>query len=193
MLPMRLLDAVTPLPFQGGLDLPGAVAFAAVAPDRAHVAGDRIRTLRPGMPGHPVVGGAGNVRYPALRRYRVAGGVGPYHACLRANTGAACSETSASISNCLLRLPGSISSFRPGVRLSAARAEPVADALDPAPRGRSRDVVLGPDLPGWLAALARLHDLPFERLVVVAGMFRVGHRRPPIPRHSSLIGGSNTL
>ena len=126
MLPMRLLDAVTPLPFQGGLDLPGAVAFAAVAPDRAHVAGDRIRTLRPGMPGHPVVGGAGNVRYPALRRYRVAGGVGPYHACLRANTGAACSETSASISNCLLRLPGSISSFRPGVRLSAARAEPLS-------------------------------------------------------------------
>ena len=55
------------LPFQGGLDLPGAVAFAAVAPDRAHVAGDRIHMLRLGMPGHPVVGGAGNVRYPALR------------------------------------------------------------------------------------------------------------------------------
>ena len=54
-------------PFQGGLDLPGAVAFAAVAPDRAHVAGDRIHMLRLGMPGHPVVGGAGNVRYPALR------------------------------------------------------------------------------------------------------------------------------
>lgn len=61
------------------------------------------------------------------------------------------------------------------------------------PRGRSHDVVLGPDLPGRLAALARLHDLPFERLVVVAGMFRVGHRRPPIPCHSSLIGLSNTL
>ena len=84
MLPMRLLDAVTPLPFQGGLDLPGAVAFAAVAPDRTHVAGDRIRTLRPGMPGHPVVGGAGNAQYPALRRYRVAGGVGPYHVYFRA-------------------------------------------------------------------------------------------------------------
>lgn len=55
------------LPFQGGLDLPGAVASAAVAPDRAHIAGDRIHTLRPGMPGHPVTGGAGNVRYPALR------------------------------------------------------------------------------------------------------------------------------
>ena len=67
MPPMRLPDAVTPLPFQGGLDLPGAVASAAVAPDRAHVAGDRIHTLRPGMPGHPVVGGAGNVRHPASR------------------------------------------------------------------------------------------------------------------------------
>lgn len=55
------------LPFQGGLDLPGAVAFAAVAPDRAHVAGDRIRTLRLGMFDHPVVGGAGNAQYPALR------------------------------------------------------------------------------------------------------------------------------
>ena len=55
------------LPFQGGLDLPGAVAFAAVAPDRAHVAGDRIHMLRLGMPGHPVVGGAGNAQYPALR------------------------------------------------------------------------------------------------------------------------------
>ena len=113
------------LPFQGGLDLPGAVAFAAVAPDRAHVAGDRIRTLRPGMPGHPVVGGAGNAQYPALRRYRVAGGVGPYHACLRANTGAACSETSTSISNRLLRLLSPTGSFRPGVRLSAARVEPL--------------------------------------------------------------------
>ena len=28
----------------------------------------------------------------------------------------------------------------------------VADALDPALQGRSRDVALGPDLPGWLAA-----------------------------------------
>ena len=49
------------------------------------------------------------------------------------------------------------------------------------------------DLPGWLAALVQLHDLPFERLVVVAGMFRVGYRRPPISCHSSLIGLSNTL
>ena len=42
-------------PFQGGLDLPGAVASAAVAPDRAHVAGDRIHMLRLGMPSHPEV------------------------------------------------------------------------------------------------------------------------------------------
>ena len=52
------------LPFQGGLDLPGAVAFAAVAPDRAHVAGNRIHTLRPGTPGHPVTGGAGTPSIP---------------------------------------------------------------------------------------------------------------------------------
>lgn len=52
------------LPFQGGLDLPGAVAFAAVAPDRAHVAGDRIHTLRLGMPDHPVTGGAGTPSIP---------------------------------------------------------------------------------------------------------------------------------
>lgn len=55
------------LPLQGGLDLPSAVAFAAVTPDRAYVAGDRIHALRLGMPGHPVVGGAGNAQYPALR------------------------------------------------------------------------------------------------------------------------------
>ena len=97
----------------------------AVAPDRAHVAGDRIRTLRPGMPGHPVVGRAGNARYSALRRYRITGGGGPYHCYFRANTGAACSETSTSISDCLLRLPGPTGSFRSGVRLSAARVEPL--------------------------------------------------------------------
>ena len=54
-------------PLQRGLDLPGAVAFAAVAPDRAHVAGDRIHALGLGMLDHPVVGGAGNAQYPALR------------------------------------------------------------------------------------------------------------------------------
>lgn len=46
-------------PFQGGFDFPGAVAFAAVSPDRAHVAGDWIHMLRPGMLDHPVTGGAG--------------------------------------------------------------------------------------------------------------------------------------
>ena len=54
-------------PLQSVLDLPGAVAFAAVAPDRVHVAGDRVHPLGFGMFGHPVVGGAGNARYPALR------------------------------------------------------------------------------------------------------------------------------
>ena len=55
------------LPFQGGLDLPGAVTLMAVAPDRVHVAGDRVHPPGFGMFDHPVVGGAGNVRYPALR------------------------------------------------------------------------------------------------------------------------------
>lgn len=113
------------LPFQGGLDLSGAVAFAAVAPDRAHVAGDRIRTLRLGMFDHPVVGGAGNAQYSALRRYRITGDVGPYHCYFRANISAACFKTSTSISSCLLRLRSSISSFCSGVRLSAAFVEPL--------------------------------------------------------------------
>ena len=181
-------------PFRGGLDLPGAVAFAAVASGRAHVAGDWIRTLRLGMLDHPVVGGAGNARYPALRRYRAAGGVGPYHACLRANTGAACSETSTSTSNRRSHLLSSTGSFCSDVRLSAARVEPLSrmpwtqrcrvDRAMSCPALTSRD---GLPLP------LRLHDLPFERLAVVTGMFRVGHRRPPIPHHSSLIGLSNTL
>ena len=62
---------------------------------------------------------------PALRRYRAAAGVGPHHACFRANTGAACSETSTSISNRRLRLSDSISSFCSGVRLSTALVEPL--------------------------------------------------------------------
>lgn len=78
-----------------------------------------------GMFGHPVVGGAGNAQYSALRRYRITGGVGPYHCYFRANISAACFKTSTSISNCLLRLRSSISSFCSGVRLSAAFVEPL--------------------------------------------------------------------
>ena len=181
-------------PFQSGLDLPGAVAFEAVAPDRAHVAGDRIRTLRLGMPGHPVVGGAGNAPHPASRRYRAAGGVGPYHACLRANTGAACSETPTPISNRRPRLPGPAGSFCSGVRLSAARVEPLLRMpwtqrcrVD---RAMSYSALISRD---GLPLPLRLHDLPFERLIVVAGMLRAGHRRPPTSCQSSLIGPSNTL
>lgn len=58
------------LPFQGGLDLPGAVASAAVAPDRVHVAGDRVHPLGFGMFDHPVVGGAGNAQSTNLRCLR---------------------------------------------------------------------------------------------------------------------------
>ena len=64
---MRLLEVMTPLRSRRGFDLPGAVTLMAVAPDRVHVAGDRIHPLGFGMFGHPVVGGAGNARYPALR------------------------------------------------------------------------------------------------------------------------------
>lgn len=159
---------------------PGGASAASCANGACgHVYAQTVRTARD-------AGLRGQVRELRL--------VGPCHACLRANTGAACPETSTSISNRLLRLP------RPDRLVLLGRAvvhgpdgAAVADALDPAPRGRSRDAVLGPDLPGWLAALARLHDLPFERLVVVAGTFRVGPRRPPISCHSSLIGLSNTL
>ena len=108
------------------IDLPSAVTLMAVAPDRVHVAGDRVHPPGFGMSDHPVAGGAGNARYPALRRYRTAGGVGPYHCCFRANTGAACSETPTSISNCPLRLRSSTGSFRSGVRSSAAFVEPLS-------------------------------------------------------------------
>ena len=47
-------------PLQRGLDLPGAVTLMAVAPDRVHVAGDRVHPPCFGMFDHPVVGGAGN-------------------------------------------------------------------------------------------------------------------------------------
>ena len=69
----------------------------------------------------------------------------------------------------------------------------VADALDPTVQRGMRDVVLVLDLARRLAVLVKLHDLPLERLLVVAGMLRAGHRRPPISCHSSLIGLSNTL
>ena len=109
-------------------------------------------------------------------------------------SGAACYETSTSISNCLLRLPGSISSFCSGVRLSVARVEPLLrmpwTKRCKVDRAMSYSALISRD---GLPLPLRLHDLPFERLIVVAGMFRVGHRWPPIPRHSSLIGLSNAL
>ncbi len=181
-------------PLQRGLDLPGAVTLMAVAPDRVHVAGDRVHPLGFGMPGHPVVGRAGNVRYPASRRYRVAGGVGPYHACLRANTGAACSETSTSISNRRSRLPGSTGSFRSGVRLSAARVEPLSRM--PWTRRRGVDRAMSCSALISRDGLPLSHDCTICRLNASSwwrGCFGAGHRRPPIPCHSSLIGLSNTL
>mgnify|MGYP000273106401 CR=1 FL=1 len=192
MLPMRLLDAVTPLPFQGGLDLPGAVTLAAVAPDRAHVAGDRIRTLRPGTPGHPVTGGAGNVRYPASRRYRAAGGVGPYHACF-------------------VRIPAPLVLKRPppsptggcAPSTRSARSAPACGCRPPwsnrccgpphpPVQGGTRDVALRPDLARGLAVLVQLHDPAFELLLIMTWTTRIGHDHQLL-RCPALNKPSNTL
>ena len=125
---------------------------------------------------HPVAGRLGNAQDPALRRYRAAAGVGPYHACFRANTGAACSETSTSISSCLSRFRNSISSFSSGVRLSAAFVEPLLRI--PCTQRRSVErrmpysaLICDDGLPFPL----RLHDLPLELLLVMTGTIRIGH------------------
>lgn len=108
------------------LIFPAPVHPAAVALHALHVLVIRVDALGLGVSDHPAAGRLGNAQDPALRRYRAVAGVGPYRACLRANTGAACSETSTSISNRRLRFLGSISSFHPDVRLSAARVEPLS-------------------------------------------------------------------
>ena len=121
------------LMFQDGLDLPGPVHSAAVAPHASHILLMGVGPFGLGVSEHPAVGRLGNAQDPALRRYRAAAGVGPYGLCFRANTGAACSETSTSISNWRLRPLNAISSFRSGVRLSAALVEPLLRT--PAPTG----------------------------------------------------------
>ena len=93
------------LMFQGGLDPPGPVHPAAVAPHASHILLMGVGPFGLGVVEHPVVCRLRHAQDPALRRYRAAAGIGPYHACFRANTGAACSETSTSISNCLLPSP----------------------------------------------------------------------------------------
>ena len=98
-----------------------------------HPHGGGVDAFGLGVSEHPAVGRLGNAQDPALRRYRAAAGVGPYGLCFRANTGAACSETSTSISNWRLRPLNAISSFRSGVRLSAALVEPLLRT--PAPTG----------------------------------------------------------
>lgn len=91
---------------------PGGASAASCANGACgHVYAQTVRTARD-------AGLRGQVRELRL--------VGPCHACLRANTGAACSETSTSISNRRSRLPGSTGSFCSGVRLSAARVKPLS-------------------------------------------------------------------
>ena len=116
------------------------------------------------------------LRILVSRGYDPTTGVGPYHACFRANTGAACSETSTSISSCLSRFRNSISSFSSGVRLSAAFVEPLLRIpLHPTLQRGTRDAVLRPDLRRRLAVLVQLHDLPLELPLVMTGTIRIGH------------------
>lgn len=123
-----------------------------------------------------MAGRLGNAQDPALRRYRAAAGVGPYHACFRANTGAACSETSTSISSCLSRFRNSISSFSSGVRLSAAFVEPLlripCTQRCSVERGMPYSALTCDD---GLPFPLRLHDLPLELLLVMTGTIRIGH------------------
>ena len=118
---------------RGVLDLPAPIDLAAVAPHASHILLMGVGPFGLGVVEHPVVRELRHAEDPALRRYRAAAGVGPYGLCFRANTGAACSETSTSISNWRLRLLNAISSFRSGVRLSAALVEPLLRT--PAPTG----------------------------------------------------------
>ena len=123
-------DALMP---RGVLDLPAPIDLAAVAPHASHILLMGVDAFGLGVVEHPVVRELRHAEDPALRRYRAAAGVGPYGLCFRANTGAACSETSTSISNWRLRPLNAISSFRSGVRLSAALVEPLLRT--PAPTG----------------------------------------------------------
>ena len=164
------------LMFQGVPDLPGPVHLAAVPPHALHILLVRVGALGLGVFEHPVAGRLGNAQNPALRRYRAAAGVGPYHACFRANTGAACSETSTSISSCLSRFRNSISSFSSGVRLSAAFVEPLlripCTQRRSVERGMPYSALICDD---GLPFPLRLHDLPLELLLVMTGTIRIGH------------------
>lgn len=66
-----------------------------------------------------------------------------------------------------MRLPGPTGSFRPGVRLSMARVEPLSRMPWTQRRGVDRamsySALISRD---GLPLPLRLHDLPFERLVV---------------------------
>ena len=102
MPPMRLLDAVTPLLSRAALIF--------LAPGRPRLSRRTARTSPAigstrSIPGRPVIPVTGERGRPASRIAPISGGVGPYHACLRVNTGAACPETSASISNRRSRMP----------------------------------------------------------------------------------------
>ena len=85
----------------------------------------------------PAHAAAGRPRYAgdlALRRYRIAPCAGGCRGCFRADVSAACFKASASILRRLFLRPGSMMRSCSGVRLPAARLEPVAlDGAGPAP------------------------------------------------------------
>lgn len=170
---------------QGVPDPPGPVHLAAVPPHALHILLVRVGAFGLGAFGHPVAGRLGDAQDPALRRYRAAAGVGPYHACFRANTGAACSETSTSISSWRLRFRNSISPFSSGVRLPAAFVEPLlripCTQRRSVERGMPYSALIRDD---GLPFPLRLHDLPLELLLVMTGTIRIGHDDQPLRCHA---------
>ena len=93
------------------------------------------------------------------------------------NDDEACSDIRPGMSEhaCLLRFLNAISSFRSGVRLSAALVEPLLRTPPLPVQGGTRDVALRPDLARGLAVLVQLHDPAFELLLIMTWTTRIGH------------------
>lgn len=127
-------DAADPAPADGGARPPGRrlyLARAVPAPaggvGRGH--GRRGGVRRGGTAGpraHGVVRRPRDAEEPALHRYGVAALVGRYGPHFRAYISAACFKTSTSIRSLRFSRSSSRIRFCSGVRLSAARGEPVA-------------------------------------------------------------------
>ena len=104
---------------------PAAPAARLVRGER--VGHDRVGRLRGGRArARAAAGRARNAEGLALRRYRVAAGVGRHRRRFRANIGAACFETSTSMRSRRFSCSSSMMRFCSGARLSAACGEPAA-------------------------------------------------------------------